>query len=132
MPEPGLPRIVHRKYIPHMIKLTEAQCHETMSGGEVAAEVIAGNFKVAVIFTQSWCGDWMLMRRYVGKIENTDVSVYYIEYDREPFYEKMRQFKETVFRNWGVPYVRYFRDGKLVATSNLLFTKRGFLKRLES
>ena len=71
------------------------------------------------------------MRRYVQKLDNADVSVYYIEYDKETFYEKMRQLKENAFNNWSVPYVRYFRDGRLVDTSNLLYLRRGFLKKFE-
>ncbi len=114
-----------------MKKLTETQCQETISNGEVPADVIFGNKKVAVIFTQSWCGDWVLMRSYIQKIDDDDVSVYYVEYDKEPFYEKMRQFKETVFNNSGVPYVRYYRDGRLVAASNLVWLKRGFLDKFE-
>jgi hypothetical protein len=114
-----------------MIKLNRAQCEETMSSSEVPAEVVTSNTKVAVIFTQSWCVDWLIMRRYLRKVENTDVSVYYVEYDKEPFYERLRTFKETVFNNWSVPYVRFFRDGGLIGTSNLLYLKRTFLKRFE-
>jgi hypothetical protein len=127
----GLPRTIRCRYITEMIKLNQTQCQETISNREVPTDVTTSNSKVAVIFTQSWCVDWIIMRRYVKKLDIPDVSVYYIEYDKETFYEKMRQFKETVFNNWSVPYVRYFRDGRLVGTSNLLYLKRTFLKQFE-
>jgi hypothetical protein len=125
----GLPLLDCGSYIFKMIKLDQDQCMEILSTGDIPAEVSGGNEKVAVIFTQSWCVDWLIMRSYARKIDNRDVSVYYVEYDKEPFYEEMRRFKETVYNNWSIPYVRYYRDGRLVGTTNLIFSKRGFLKQ---
>ena len=94
-----------------MIRLDETQCLETISNHEMPAGVVWSNSKVAVIFTQSWCVDWVVMQSYTRKIDIADVSMYYVEYDKEPFYEKMKTYKEVVFKNSNVPYVRCYRDG---------------------
>jgi hypothetical protein len=102
-----------------------------MADGEVPADVASASAKVAVAFTQSWCGDWKVMRRYLRKLADSEVTVYFVEYDRKPYFEEMKTFKETVFRNGRLPYVRYFRDGRLVSESNLVLFKRRFLKRFD-
>lgn len=62
-------------------------------------------------------------------VYDPDLSLYYVEYDKEPFYERMQEFRETVFDNRKVPYIWYFRDGRLVGTGNLLWLKRWFLRK---
>jgi len=113
-----------------MEALTDDQCREILSVRDVPEGIRGSASRVAVVFTQSWCQDWRTMRRYLAKLSADDASIYYVEYDRRPFFDEMREFKETVFGNALLPYIRYYRDGELVNESNLVFFKRGFLKRL--
>ena len=112
-----------------MEKLTEAQCRATIESKDVPDDITSRNAKVAVVFTQSWCGDWMIMRRYLKKIEPDEAAVFYVEYDKEPFFEEFRTFKETVFESNQVPYIRFYRDGKFITERNSIFSKRRFLKK---
>lgn len=100
-----------------------------MSEGEVPESVRATAPRVAVVFTQSWCPDWLLMRGYLSRLRESDVEVLVVEYDRRPFFHEMMAFKEGTYRNYEIPYVRYYANGEHVAESNLVFTKRGFLRR---
>ena len=112
-----------------MKALTDDQCREIISEREVPDEIRNSASRVAVVFTQSWCGDWRTMRRYLPRLSADEAAVYYVEYDRRPFFDEMREFKETVFGNALLPYVRYYRGGEFVNESNLVFFRRGFLKR---
>lgn len=115
-----------------MQKLSEDQCRRTIAEGEIPEEVRRADERVAVVLTQSWCPDWLLMRSYLSGLEESGVSVFFVEYDRESFFHELMAFKENVFRSMEVPYVRYYRDGALVAESNLVFSRRGFLKRFKT
>jgi len=57
------------------------------------------------------------------------IAVRYVEYDKEPFFEDFMEFKEDVFGNRSVPYVRYYRNGELIAESNYI-SQQGFLAKL--
>lgn len=113
-----------------MIRLTEAQCKAAMARGEFEEEVIGSAPSVAVILTQSWCPQWTWMRSYLEELpESPERRIFYLEYDREPVYEKFLAFKEDILGNREIPYVRYYRDGRLSAQTNFI-PKDGFLKRL--
>lgn len=58
------------------------------------------------------------------------LHIYYIEYDREPWFETFMEFKETVFNNREIPYVRYYKAGKLTNESNYV-PLDGFIARLK-
>jgi hypothetical protein len=115
-----------------MEKLSQDQCRQMIADGEIPEEIRSSASKVAVILTQSWCPDWLVMQRYLNGLDQPDVKVFYVEYDREACFHEVMAFKETVFGNFEVPYVRYFQEGRLVNQSNLVFTKRGFLKKLSA
>ncbi|HOX13090.1 MAG TPA: hypothetical protein P5117_07295 [Spirochaetia bacterium] len=113
-----------------MTRLTEAQCRSALSRGEFEADVLGSAASVAVVLTQSWCPQWVWMRSYLeGLPDSPEYRVYYLEYDREPFYEEFLAFKEDTLGNREIPYVRYYRDGRLNAQTNFI-AKDGFLKRL--
>lgn len=113
-----------------MIRLTEAQSRTAMSRGEFAADVVGSAGSVAVVLTQSWCPQWAWMRSYLEGIpESPERKIFFLEYDREPFYEEFLAFKEEVLGNREIPYVRYYRDGSLSGDGNFV-ARDGFLKRL--
>ena len=102
-----------------------------MSEGDVPDSVRSVTERVAVVLTQSWCPDWLAMRRYLETLDEPELTVFYLEYDRSPLFHELMAFKETVFGNDLIPYVRYYRAGTLVAESNRVFMKRRFLKKFE-
>jgi hypothetical protein len=115
-----------------MQELSQEACRAMIDGGEVPESVRTSGERVAVILTQSWCPQWSAMRRYLDSLDEAGLAVYFVEYDKLPLFAELMAFKETVFANALIPYVRYYRDGRLVSESNAVYQKRRFLKRLES
>lgn len=111
-------------------KLTESECLSAEKQGEFRPELLASSSHVAIVLTQGWCPQWAWMRSYLDEIASLpDVDIYWVEYDREPFYQSFMNFKETVLGNNQIPYVRYYRDGALTTQSNFL-DRRGFRRLL--
>jgi hypothetical protein len=119
-------------------KITEAEARYAMAHGEFSAELRNSAPSVAIILTQSWCPQWRFMKAYLpqvdaklngnGEVEQT--HIYYLEYDLESWYEEFLPFKENTFQNWDVPYVRYYRNGRLTGESNFIADK-GFISALQ-
>lgn len=104
--------------------LSEIQCSYAMSHGEFGDDVVASSKRVAVILTQSWCPDWKWMKGWVdrqagqGQPERMDIDVWQLEYNKVPFFDDFRAFKERTFNNYQIPYVRYYIDGSFTGDSN--------------
>jgi len=100
-------------------KLSAGQCAQAMAGTEFGEDVRKAAGRVAVILTQGWCPQWPMMRMWLSAaLSEADAKAFYVEYDSEPFFEQFMVWKEDVLGNRSVPYVRYYRDGVLVAESN--------------
>jgi len=114
-----------------MIKLSKEQCYAAIRDGEFGPDVRSAAPKVAIVLTQSWCSQWIHLRpRLEALPPAADRAIFWVEYDLEAWFDDFRSFKEDVFANREVPYLRYYRDGKLVAQSNFV-DQAGFLSRLE-
>jgi len=114
------------------VKLTEAECRFAITNGDFSEEVRKAAPSVAVILAQSWCPQWIFMKSYLEEAEKTlpeDLLIRFLEYDRESFFQDFMHFKEAVFRNREVPYVRYYKNGMLTSESNYT-SKQGFLTKL--
>lgn len=113
-----------------MRKLSGEECKAAMRDGEFGPGVVGAAEAVAVVLTQSWCPQWSWMRSYLKALPPGEGrEIFWVEYDAEAFFEPFMEFKERVFKNDQVPYVRYYRGGSLAAESN--FTDQGgFLRRL--
>jgi hypothetical protein len=113
-----------------MQKLSEADCLDLIERKEFAPRVVGAADSVAIVLTQSWCPQWSWMRSYLESLPAEEgIKVFWVEYDLEAFFEPLMNFKERVFGNFEVPYVRYYRGGGLVAQSNYI-DKGGFLRLL--
>ena len=108
--------------------LSEEECRNAMKKGEF--EPSEGN--CAIILAQSWCPQWKAMKNYLAEAEKrlSGLEIGYIEYDQVPWFEEFMNFKETVFSNRAIPYVRYYKNGKCCSWSNFL-SLEGFLHRFE-
>ena len=113
-----------------MRKLSKDECLGLMDKGEFAPSLIGAADTVAVVLTQSWCPQWAWMRSYLAALPNdSSREIFWVEYDQEDFFEPFMSFKEATFGNDQVPYVRYYRGGKLAAESNYI-DQGGFLRLL--
>jgi hypothetical protein len=113
-----------------MRKLEKEECLSAMAAGEFGEELRKASDSVAIVLTQSWCPQWAWMRGYLESLPaDPERKIFWVEYDREDYFEDFMRFKETAFGNDQVPYVRYYRDGDLVSESNYI-DQGGFLRRL--
>ncbi|MBU0936710.1 MAG: hypothetical protein KKI09_12970, partial [Spirochaetes bacterium] len=106
-------------------------CDYAMQHGEFADDIIKSAAHVAVILTQSWCPQWLMMRSWLnGFGKSDDVQIFYVEYDRETWFEDFMSFKENHFGNRSVPYIRYYAGGQCTDSTNFI-SRDGFEKRLK-
>ena len=106
-------------------RLTEPQIRHAIEHGEFGGDVIRSARNVAVIMSQSWCPQWHAVSRWLDALPpEKEILVFSVVYDEEPFYEEFMRFKETVFGNGEIPYIRYYRDGKLIRETN--YTSKDF------
>ncbi len=103
--------------------LPEDQAISCIENGEFSKEIITSNKHVAIVLTQSWCPDWPEMREAIEQLEEPDIDVWVLTYDLISIFEEFLEFKEDVFGNGHVPYVRYYRDGRLTGASNYVIIR---------
>jgi hypothetical protein len=99
--------------------LTKEQLDALLSEGEFPESVRLAAPKVVVVITQDWCGQWATMAAYLPDFAE-QAAIFTVEYNLLPDFERIMSFKENVFDNRQVPYVRFYRDGKLGRHSNWL------------
>lgn len=100
-------------------RLGRAQCEQAMRDGEFGDDVIKAGPRVLIVLTQSWCPQWEMMLPWLDDTaREAGATVFYLEYDQESFFEPFMAWKEDVLGNRNVPYLRYYRDGALVAQTN--------------
>ena len=111
---------------------TEVECRKAMENGAIELpELSCKKGRAAVILTQSWCSQWIAMKKYLPEAEKSlpGLEIIYIEYDKVPFFEEFMAFKENTFNNREIPYVLYYQDGVCLSSSNFV-SLEGFLHRL--
>ncbi|MCL2094134.1 MAG: hypothetical protein FWH12_08075 [Treponema sp.] len=117
-----------------MRKLTEAECQTALDGGDFAGDLLSVP-GAAVILTQSWCPQWAAMKTFLPAVEKAlpEARIYFIEYDIEAWEKISNQdfmdFKEKVFNNREIPYIRYYQNGVFSKDSNFI-SEDGFKSRL--
>jgi hypothetical protein len=101
-----------------------------MATGEFGKELIASSARVAIVLTQSWCPQWVMMRMWLEQAEKAaDATIFFVEYDKEDYFEDFMAFKEDVLGNRSVPYVRYYRNGTFTGDGNFI-GRDGFIAKL--
>ena len=113
--------------------ITDEQAHFAMENGEFPSHVIGSAPQVAVILTQDWCPQWTSMKAWLKRVPldtglEQETRIYILIYNRVPYFRRFLAFKETVWNNRLIPYVRYYRDGTLIGESNYL-SQREFVDR---
>jgi hypothetical protein len=100
-------------------KLKREQVFHAIESGEFGDDITGSGRSVVVVMTQDWCPFWKAMRDWLHPMDNSDGPIIYeLIYNQEDFFKEFKRFKESVWENHIIPYVRYYRDGKLVGESN--------------
>ncbi len=116
----------------NIFEITEAQARQAMAEDEFGEDVRASSPMTAVILTQGWCPQWVMMNGWLksaGRKDTDDgleLDVHILVYDRVPYSGEFTRFKEQVFGNNQIPYVRYYKNGTLIDETNYL-SKKHFL-----
>ena len=114
----------------NVLKIPELLIKQTIQSGEFPEAIRKASDLVAIIMTQDWCPQWDYMQDWISLLNDREgLSIYLIIYNQEPYFQEFMNFKETVFNNLMVPYVRYYRDGALIRESNYV-SKDLFLMNL--
>jgi len=101
-----------------------------MKHGEFDRDVIAAAPNVAVLLSQDWCPQYSALEKHLNDLATRPepghpaVAVFELLYNLVDYFESFMRFKETSWRNYEIPYVRYYRDGKLVGESNYVGPER--------
>lgn len=109
-----------------MTEITDVQAEYIIDKKEIPAEIINAGEKVAVVLTQNWCPQWVAMKMWLPRVDD-DIKIFYQCYNVKAYSYKLMKVKESIFGNDLIPYVRYYRNGKLTKESNYV-GKNDFLK----
>ena len=107
-------------------EITDEQAAAAIEAGDFGTEITKAADNVAVVLTQSWCPQWIVMEKWLrgferdGKPDGYDLMVLHYVYDKTGAPRGFRKFKERVLGNHQIPYVRYYQGGRLIAQSNYL------------
>jgi hypothetical protein len=104
------------------------QAMYAIENGEFDTKMITSKNKVIVILTQDWCPQWIDMKNWVYKLElEEDIEIYELEYNKANYFNEFMSFKESHWKNYNVPYLRFYREGKLVKDTNYI-SKNKFIE----
>ncbi|MEM5947391.1 hypothetical protein WKV44_02430 [Spirochaetia bacterium 38H-sp] len=100
-------------------EITEEEALNIIKNKELTDDLL-NNENTVFIATQQWCPQWSAMLKYLPDIvkNNDNLAVLWFCYDTSSIFESFMVFKETVWKNALIPYVRYYRNKKLYAQSN--------------
>ncbi|MCX7920541.1 MAG: hypothetical protein N3B21_00745 [Clostridia bacterium] len=106
-------------------ELGKKQCLYAIEHGEFSDDVIKSKDKVVVIMTQDWCPQWQNMQSWVYGLDIADdIDVYELIYNKVDYRDDFMKLKESKWRNDQIPYLRYYRDGKLFKETNYVSAEK--------
>jgi hypothetical protein len=104
------------------------QVKNAVKNGEFESEVIKSKGKVVLIMTQDWCPQWHDLRSWVYNVDSyNDIDIYELEYNKVDYGEELQNLKENQWDNSNLPYLRFYKNGKLVKETNYI-SKQEFIK----
>ena len=102
-------------------KIQKYQAMYAIENGEFDTNMIASKAKVIVILTQDWCPQWIDMKNWVYTLElEEDIEIYELEYNKTDYFNEFMSFKESHWKNYHVPYVRFYKEGNLIKETNYI------------
>ncbi len=114
--------------------ISDELARQAIQNKEFPQEIIASDKFVAIALTQHWCHQWVSMQRWLDNAANEaslldiNITVWHYVYDQTSLTEQFQTFKENVFKNELIPYIRYYVDGVYIGDSNYL-PARGFARK---
>lgn len=101
-------------------EITEEEALNIIRNKELPKNLLKTRDKVVFISTQQWCPQWPAMLSYLPDAvkKDKDLAVFFFCYDTSSIFERFMNFKENVWKNALIPYVRYYKNGKLYYESN--------------
>lgn len=106
--------------------MSDEEMLETAQTKEMPASLLAKSKNVIAIFTQDWCPDWHRTERDFKSKEkySEDILVCIAIYNTSKYSEEVMTFKENVWKNGLIPYIRCYKEGKFVRDSNAMAFER--------
>lgn len=112
--------------------LTKEQVLFAIKNGEFGNEVISSGDKVVIVMTQDWCPQWHNMNSWIYSPDlKVDVDIYELIYNKVDYFNEFMVHKESVWNNHEIPYLRYYKNGKLINESNYK-SQKGYLEILNT
>ena len=103
------------------LTLAGDQIRDAINTGEFGSDVISSAETVIVVMTQDWCPQWLNMKKWIyGHETGKTVDIYELIYNREPYFKEFMSFKENIWNNQSVPYLRFYENGSLVRETNYI------------
>jgi glutaredoxin len=99
-------------------ELTNDTILQSIKKGEFPDDILSQAETVIVVMTQDWCPQWIFMKKWLHKFNNENCKVFQIIYNNKDYGEKFMKFKEEVFENNLVPYVRIYKNKKFFKDCN--------------
>lgn len=103
------------------LTLSADRVRDAINNGEFGSEVILSAETVVVVMTQDWCPQWHNMKSWIYGLETgKPVDIYEIVYNKEPYFKEFMSFKENIWNNHSVPYLRFYEKGGLARQTNYI------------
>jgi len=99
--------------------LSDDHIVRTLEAGEFPEDVRNAAEKVVVVLTQDWCPDWHAMDAFLPEFED-QAAIFVLSYNKHRDFEAIMGFKEDVFGNREIPYLRYYHQGRFIVATNQL------------
>ena len=121
--------------------LSEDDIHTAIAKGEFPEHIRTAADNVAIIATQDWCPEWKFMQRWMERetaaadssdtrADTPDVAVFTVIYNKTPYQESFMRLKEDTWKSTLIPYVRYYRNGRLIDDTNRV-SRDAFYQRFQ-
>jgi len=119
--------VIEREMCQYMInrhEITREQAFYAIENGEFSGDVLTHE-NVVVIMTQDWCPQWINMNRWIYSLESDkNMEIFELVYNKTNYYKDFVRFKESTFGNPSVPYLRFYKNGRLVNETNYVNMQR--------
>lgn len=104
-----------------MVTLSEKDLLYAMEKGEFSRDILQKQENVVILFTQDWCPQWKRMEKYLKEAKaDKDILIYVCIYNQNNMFDRIRNFKESIWGNDLIPYLRFYHHGNFVKESNYL------------
>ncbi len=108
-----------------IMEMKEEDVFYAIENGEFPDNVLLNSGRVVIIMTQDWCPQWIHMAKWLYDLDaDEEISIFEIVYNTKNYFRDFMKFKESVFNNYSVPYLRFYKNGKLTNETNYISEKK--------